>query len=839
MRKVFLFLILVNFYIPGTAQIIKGTVKDQNTASNPKFPTAWASPEEPNKTNSEDVYDFLPVIEKVYLHSDRTFYYPGDDIWFKAYLIEADSRLLTDHSNNLHVDLISPSSKIIESRVIRIDAGLGNGDIRLPVELPSGRYLLRAYTNYMRNFSENLFFKREIVVVGQTNPESAPPVETVKKENSMNMSFFPEGGSLLDNVSTIVAFKAVDATGRGCEVSGEIYASTGELITKFKSTYQGMGTFFLKPFPGIKYYSVVRSHNGMETKSTIPGSSSSGVTMSVSKTGGNDLQVTIKTNALTLPSLLGDNLLLSISARKKVLKTINFKIKSVTNSFTIETDDLPAGIVMLTLSNNSGLPVSERLIFIQKDKDFAISIEPDKREYEKRDPVSLRISLSADSGFSREAFLSVSAAEKGSDSTSSEFFSTISSWFLLESDVHGIIEEPAYYFNPANINRSTHLDLLLRTQGWRDFTWKYDKKNYFTPETGFSISGRVRRSFSNKPLDDSEVNIGIFEKKETYFTTIPTDTSGRFSLKGIDLTGKARVIVTSIGSKDNPRGMIVLDSSDYAHAGIIGALTLKRQLFFEEDYSEITQKYEFREAVRKKYKLSDTIELGEVSIIAAKTKNLQEIKVENSRATYGEPDDEIIVTKELESYRNVIEMLRGRVAGVAVSGSYPDYEIKIRGTHTISSNATPLVIIDGLRKDFSDLMTMPLHFIDRIDILKSGGATAMYGFSGANGVISIITRTADRIDPYDLPKYSANFIISGYNEARIFYSPQHTNASASGNGPDLRTTLFWKPDISLKTNQEFLMKYFNADNSSTICIVVEGITSDGIPVTGNTEYEVR
>ncbi len=399
------------------------------------------------------ISDTASVIEKVYLHSDRTYYYPGDDIWFKAYLIEADSRLLMDHSNNLHVDLISPSLKIIESRVIRIDAGLGNGDLRLPVELPSGRYLLRAYTNYMRNFSENLFFKREIIVVGQTNPESNPNVETVTKENRINMGFFPEGGSLLDNVSTIVAFKAVDAIGRGCEVSGEVYASTGELITKFKSTYQGMGTFFLKPFPGIKYYSVVRSHNGVETKSAIPGSLSSGVTMAVSKTGGNDLKVTVKTNTLTLPSLLGDNLLLSISARKKVLKTINFKIKSVTNSFTIGTDDLPAGIVMLTLSNNSGLPVSERLIFIQKDKDVAISIEPDKREYEKRDPVSLRISLTADSGLSRETYLSVSAAERGSDSTYSEFSSSISSWFLLESDVHGIIEEPSYYFNPANLNR--------------------------------------------------------------------------------------------------------------------------------------------------------------------------------------------------------------------------------------------------------------------------------------------------------------------------------------------------------------------------------------------------
>src|SRR5664279_5870834 len=62
-------------------------------------------------------YDSLIVTEKVYLHIDRESYYPGDDIWFKAYLIDATDRLLTNNSMNLHVELISPDLKIIDSHI--------------------------------------------------------------------------------------------------------------------------------------------------------------------------------------------------------------------------------------------------------------------------------------------------------------------------------------------------------------------------------------------------------------------------------------------------------------------------------------------------------------------------------------------------------------------------------------------------------------------------------------------------------------------------------------------------------------------------------------------------
>src|SRR5664279_2745510 len=115
-------------------------------------------------SQNQPIYDSLKIVEKVYLHVDRDSYFAGEGIWFKAYLIDALDRLLTDHSNSLHVELISPSLKIVSNRIIRLDGGLGNGDFKLPNDIRSGRYTLRAYTNYMRNFGDQLFFTKEISV---------------------------------------------------------------------------------------------------------------------------------------------------------------------------------------------------------------------------------------------------------------------------------------------------------------------------------------------------------------------------------------------------------------------------------------------------------------------------------------------------------------------------------------------------------------------------------------------------------------------------------------------------------------------------------------------------
>jgi len=87
--------------------------------------------------------DSIQLIEKVYLHIDRDSYYPGDDIWFKAYMVDASDWLLSSNTSNLHVEMISPELKIIDSRIVRLNDGLGNGDFKLPEKLQSGRYRLK------------------------------------------------------------------------------------------------------------------------------------------------------------------------------------------------------------------------------------------------------------------------------------------------------------------------------------------------------------------------------------------------------------------------------------------------------------------------------------------------------------------------------------------------------------------------------------------------------------------------------------------------------------------------------------------------------------------------
>ena len=148
---------------------------------------------------------------------------------------------------------------------------------------------------------------------------------------------------------------------------------------------------------GLKYYSIIRGADSIDIKTEIPASFPAGVELSVTINQNNELLFTTKTNPETLALISDSNLLLSFSIRNEVFKTIAFKIKSPITSFVIPTDDLPDGILMVTLSTLEDLPLSERLIYIEREAPLKIQIETNKNIYRKREPVSLKISMKGDS----------------------------------------------------------------------------------------------------------------------------------------------------------------------------------------------------------------------------------------------------------------------------------------------------------------------------------------------------------------------------------------------------------------------------------------------------------
>ena len=93
----------------------------------------------------------------------------------------------------------------------------------------------------------------------------------------------------------------------------------------------------------------------------------------------------------------------------------------------------------------------------------------------------------------------------------------------------------------------------------------------------------------------------------------------------------------------------------------------------------------------------------------------------------------------------VEELLQGRVAGLQVSRTPSgELSVRIRGASSFMSDAEPLFVVDGMPLMTHGIMSAVAGIspqdIERIDVLKDAGSTAIYGTQGANGVILIRTK---------------------------------------------------------------------------------------------------
>lgn len=110
-------------------------------------------------------FDLVPKnqSENVYLHTDKPYYYPGETIWAKAYLKSEGSDL--PPSSVLHVEWIDSTRTVLQSYQVPLIQGMANIGFSLPETTAPGKYALRSYTQWMRNFDENIFFQKPIPVL--------------------------------------------------------------------------------------------------------------------------------------------------------------------------------------------------------------------------------------------------------------------------------------------------------------------------------------------------------------------------------------------------------------------------------------------------------------------------------------------------------------------------------------------------------------------------------------------------------------------------------------------------------------------------------------------------
>ena len=770
--------------------------------------------------------------EKIYIQFDKPNYYAGENIWFKTYLLNAATHKPETLSKIVYAELISPNNKIIETKTIKISDGGGDGYFQLSPNLDSGEYIVRAYTNYMRNFNSAYFFRKKIHIkaLKDKNIPDTPANSNTVIAQKPDLQFFPEGGYLVNGFANRVGFKAVDINGKGIDVEGVITDNTGKKILELKTSKFGMGMFKLTPKPNSSYkLNIV--HKGFELTYEIPAAIKHGVAMQIME-HSEDFVATLQSSL--------SNGLNNFSFYGKQRDRIVFKAKLTSNKnlaiIKVPKNVLTQGIVQFTLVDDTKKPLTERLSFYEnEDENLKVDITPTKQEYGTRELVKLNINL--DSLIEEEINTNMSISVTDLSAIEPDQFGLdIKSQLLLNSELKGTIEKPGYYFNSDDPERKRNLDILLMTQGWRKFiindTLKNPLKPTYATETGISFSGQVKNFNNHKKSAIAEVSLTYKNSEEFAHENATTDANGHFAFKNLNFLDSTSVIVQAkkINIKKSKRVKIPnMNFHIEMDSFIAPNITLKQKQHlgeFSKQTKSISQNY-----LRPLLKLQEgTIILDEVVV----EKDISEIEryYSKKRGLVKNPSYTIDF-KDIKGlpYDDWLTGLVGRVPGYSADGTLRG-SIRRKDKDEFGNEVIlglPLYLLDGTPMSAKDIKEISYLDIDFIDIIHSSRA-AIYGSRGGNGVIAIYTFDGTKkptIKKDTKRRGILNFKHPGYGQAKKFYEPVYKIEKQEEVKPDYRSTIYWKPTIELDADNKTSVSFYTSDAISPYKIVLEGITLDG------------
>ena len=764
--------------------------------------------------------------EKSYLQLDRSYYSTGEDVWFSAYLVNGKSSSLTATSNSLYVELLSPKSEILDRKIIRLDAGLGKGDFKLKDSIPSGWYAIRAYTNWMQNFGDDFVFQKRIHISNNIienasyftrNPGNKSDAANLKK----SIAFFPEGGSLVEGLTSIVAFKTNDDAGNGIKASGSVISSKGDTVTTFQSTEAGMGIFAFAPKASEKYR--VEGFYGKEKfSSEMPEILKKGLSLHVT-TDSLNIKATISANESMFSELKDKSISLVIKHAGDLIYSGSIKLSKATSSVSISKKGFPNGISIITLLDDANRPNCERLVYIQNENKVNLSIIPGKNSYKLREKVVLQLKATDFLGQPAKTSFSLAAV----DGLVPDDGNDIVSYFMLQSEVKGEIKNAAQYFDVKNPSRLKQLDLLLLTQGWRDYIWRKlaDSaiKISYLPEPGITIKGLVREKLANKALPNMNITLFGSNFKGNKLYTTKTDQDGHYFLDGLNWNGNQAIKISSKDDKGKKGGWLQIDT-------LIKPLNLSPLKIIDAGIpntlnAEIGKRMDYN----RKYKFGDSISLNDIEIKANASKRLTLFN--ESLSTFGYPDQVFNITAADYSYKGLEHFLLTKANGAQTIDDLDSTGGEGVAFLSNGKKVRPRILINNREDLFErlDYYSLTMDQINQVTVrhLVNNEAKDVY-------VISLnLKDEALRGSNLDL----LNINLNGYYTARTFYSPNY--ASPASQNKDLRTTIFWSPSIKTNEKGEATIIYFNGDNKADILIKADGITDKGIAVSAKATYKVQ
>ncbi|MBG6234990.1 hypothetical protein IWX76_001558 [Pedobacter sp. CAN_A7] len=746
--------------------------------------------------------------EKLYVHTDKEFYLTGELLWFKVYEQRDTLAASGLFSRVVYVDVIDQQNNAVLQAKVAMKAGSGNGSLYVPVTAANGRYKLRAYTNWMKNFGPEVFFEKQITIVNPLN--ATENAKVVKGKNYLQ--FFPEGGDLVAGISSRVAFKSTDPHGKGININGVIVNDRNEQVATFETKKFGMGSFYFTPVAGSSYKALVNSQGSDLLVRDLPAVKNKGYVLGLrSTTSRIDLQV--NTNLADQ-----EEVYLFIHNGKEVTKADRLQLNAGTATLAIDKKKLRDGISYITLFNGKGQPVAERLYFKRPERKLKIEAASDLTQYQTRQQVKVKFNALNEAGLAQAVDLSVSIHQLDDLQQAEQV--DIVSYLWLGSAINGHLESPAYYFQNEYTETEEAMDHLLLTQGWRQFKWDQAFSGQkplfkFLPEYhGHFLTGKLTNA-EGGPVKDKVAYLGVIGERVQFYGA-NSDSTGRIFFNTKDLYGPNEIVLQTNNQVDSN-------------------LTVVLQSPFAEQFNA-TPLSEFKVNPAQ----LDLLQSHSLSMQLRNTFTADQLRRYynpgiDSTAFYGKPS-KVYKLDDYTRFTTIEEVLREFVPEVSVFRVRKSYQLKVVSEKRFL-DANPLVLLDGVPYFNMDQVMQ----LDPLKIKSMDLVTHKYywGPTVSQGIIKLNTYKNDlagmEIDPKAIV-----IDYEGMQLQREFYSPAYETADQkSSRIPDFRNLLYWSPNLTTDSQGNGNIAFYTSDQTGHYIGVIEGVAENGIPGRKVFTFEVK
>jgi len=635
-----------------------------------------------------------------------------------------------------------------------------------------------------------------------------------------DVQFFPEGGTFVTGLRNRIAFKAVGADGLGVDIKGTVVDNDEQKIADIATQHLGMGFFAITPQAGKIYSAKLTYPDGSEATVALPKPTDQGYVLSVNNTyDPENVVVKISTSEASFQANQNSEISLLVQSGGNIIYTAKTKLADPVLSTKIPRSRFPSGIAQFTLFSATGEPLNERVILIQNPDQLNVALNTEKATYSAREKVKLNINAQTKDGRPTVGSFSVSVINESKVPVNEANESTIFSNLLLTSDIKGYVEQPNYYFTNINDKTRADLDVMMMTQGYRRFEWKKLMAGSlaplaFQPEKSLDISGHVKTG-GGKPVAKAKVTI-LSTSGGMFLLDTLTDDQGAFAFRNLVFRDSVKFVVQARNAKggknveielDNVPPQIVTANKNAADIEVNVNASLMPYLLNSKTQYDDFLKYGM---------VNKTIMLRGVTITEKK-----QSAVPNSDNLNGPGNaDQVITSDKLEACATLTQCLLGRANfitfrnGVAYSNRSP--------------NIPMLVVLDGMSMPDFNLDDLSPSDISSIEVLRTLAYSAIYGSQAVGGALVITTKRGPDGRTYN--SYApgiTTYYPKGYYQARKFYEPKYDDPKTNTRVADLRTTIFWEPNIITTKDGTASVSFFNADGKGTYKATIEGIDANG------------